>query len=143
MFGATNVKCTCLCQSTISNLMRDKRLEWGGGGGGAYNPIGLSDFQSNDEWITEKDDHWLLENKFMDGCTKRFTFDEGALTSKTKGGTFYYIFILQIHFILILIIILILFYIVPNNLNVNHHKKEEEPFSLVDGDSLSDILEDS
>ncbi|XP_028801483.1 uncharacterized protein LOC114756714 [Neltuma alba] len=57
--------------------------------GETYDPICLSDIESDDEWITEKENPCLpVDGSWMD-IHESFTLDEGALSKKRKRGPRY------------------------------------------------------
>ena len=65
--------------------MRQKRKEEKGD---TYDPICLSDIESDDEWITEKEDPCFpVDASWMD-IHECFTLDEGAPSKKRKRGIF-------------------------------------------------------
>lgn len=54
--------------------------------GDTCDPICWSDIESNDEWITEKEERWLLIDASWMDINECFTFEEGAPSKKRKGG---------------------------------------------------------
>lgn len=54
--------------------------------GDTYDPISLSDIESDDEWITEKEDPCLpIDSSWMD-IHETFSLEEGAPSKKRKRG---------------------------------------------------------
>ena len=74
------------------NLNLNMRLEKRRERGETYDPICLSDMDSDDEWITEKEDACLPEdNSWMD-VHECFKENEGTSRSKRKRGKYYDIY---------------------------------------------------
>jgi len=54
--------------------------------GDTYDLICLSNIESDDEWITEKEDHCLANNVSWMDIHEYFTLEEGAPSKKRKKG---------------------------------------------------------
>ena len=54
-----------------------------------YDPICLSDLESDDEWITEKEDPILPEHNSWMNVNKCFEVKEGESRKKRKGGNYF------------------------------------------------------
>ena len=65
--------------------------------GDAYNPISLSEMESEDEWITEREDPTLPEDTAWMDVSECFEVIEGECSRKKKrGSTFLFVFNLVI-----------------------------------------------
>ncbi|KAF7821916.1 adenylate kinase isoenzyme 6-like protein HBR1-like [Senna tora] len=54
--------------------------------GNSYDPISLSDLESDDEWITEQEEPCLMEGGSWMDVQECFNIDEGAPSKKRKKG---------------------------------------------------------
>lgn len=59
--------------------------------GNSFDPICLSDVESNDEWIIEKVDPCLPKDTSWMDVHECFQVDEGTNTNKRKRGTFFFL----------------------------------------------------
>lgn len=68
------------------NINLDTRLQKRKDRGETYDPICLSDMESDDEWITEKEDACLPEDISWMDVHECFKEDEGSSSHKRKRG---------------------------------------------------------
>ena len=54
-----------------------------------YDPICLSDLESDDEWITEKEDHVLPKDHTWMNVNECFEVEEGESSKKRKRGNYF------------------------------------------------------
>lgn len=71
------------------NINLNMRLQKRKDRGETYDPISLSDMESDDEWITEKEDPCLPEDVSWLDVHECFKEDEGTIASKRKRGMMY------------------------------------------------------
>jgi len=78
---------------------KDREEKWD-----TYDPICLSDIESNDEWITENESLCLPKDVSWMDIHESFTLEEGAPSKKRKRGIYFNCKTYTIKFFIILII---------------------------------------